>query len=174
MATHRLPILGWATRPDDTGDCFFEPMDILATNDVWDRMILRMGASNSAQPTVRAGIHGGFNIPKNYVGSAAIIPVWTATVTSGVAVFDFEYRAHGGSDAESFDQAGTQESVTMTTGAEPSAAWERMEDSMALTSGNLVVDDTVSFFFARDGADASDTKAGSILLFELLFQYADA
>jgi hypothetical protein len=172
MATHRLPILGWSARPDDTGDAYFEPYDILATNDVWDRLVLRMGASNSAQPTLRAGVHGGFTIPKNYVGSAVLVAVWTSTVTAGAVVFDFEYRAVGGDDTESLDQAGTQESVTVTdTG--PTAAHRRMEATIALTSGNFAVDDEVEFFFARDGADAADTKAGSVLLFNLLFEYSD-
>lgn len=174
MATHRLPILNWSARPDDTGDCYLEPMDIRATNDVWDRMILVMGAAAAAAPTVRAGVHGSFTIPKNYVGTAVLVAVWTATVTSNVVVFDFEYRAVGGSDTESLDQSGTQESVTVsTTTGTPSAAWERMETTVSLTSGNFAVDDEVTFFFARDGVDAADTKAGSALLFNLLFQYAD-
>jgi len=172
MSTFRIPILGWGTRPDDTGDCFFEPQDILATNDVWDRLIGRFGANNAAQPTVRAGIHGGFNVPKNYVGGATIVIVWTATLTSGNVVWDFEYRAVGGNDTESLDQSGTQESVTVTDAA-ASAAWERLEVTIALTAGNFAVDDTVSFFFARDGADGADTMAGSALLFDLLWQYDD-
>lgn len=172
MATHRVPILGMP-RPDDTGDCFIEPQDILATNDVWDRYLIRLGANNAAQPTVRAGIHGGFAVPKNYVNSAALIIVWTATLTSGNVVFDFEYRAVGGNDSESLDQSGTQESLTVTDAA-PGAAWRRLEASIDLTDGNFATDDTVSYFFARDGADGSDTMAGSALLFELFFEYADA
>jgi hypothetical protein len=175
MATHRLPILGWGTRPDDTGECFFEPYDVLATNDVWDRLIARFGSSNSAAPTVRHGLHGGFTVPKNYVGTAVLVIVWTATVTGDNVVWDFEYRAVGGSDSESLDQSGTQESVTVTTGTgEPSAAHERMETTISLTSSNFAVDDEVTFFFARDGADGADDKAGSALLFNLLFQFSDA
>jgi hypothetical protein len=172
VATHRIPVLGWAARPDDTGECFFEPYDLLATNDVWDRLVGRFGSNNAAQPTVRHGVHGGFTVPKNYVGSPALIVVWSSTLTSGNVVWDFEYRAVGGDDAESLDQAGTQESVTVTDGA-PSAAHERMEASLSLTAGNFAVDDMVQFYFARDGADGSDTLAGSALLFDLLFQYAD-
>jgi hypothetical protein len=173
MATHRIPILGWSARPDDTGDCFFEPYDILATNDQWDRLIGRFGASNSAQPTVKAGVHGGFTVPKNYVGTAKIIVVWTSTLTSGDVVWDFDYRAIGGTDTESLDQSGTQEAVTVTDTA-PSAAHERMECEMALTSANLAVDDEVEYLLARDGASGSDTLAGSALLFQALFEYADA
>jgi hypothetical protein len=172
MATHRIPILGWATRPDDTGECIVEPYDILATNDVWDRMIGRFGSSNAAQPTVRHGFHGGFVVPKNYVGTAVVVIVWTTTLITGAVVWDYEYRAVGGDDLESLDQAGTQESVTVTDTA-PSAAHERMEVTIALTSGNFAVDDEVTFYLARDGVDAADTLAGSALLFSALFQYAD-
>jgi len=174
MATYRLPILGWSARPDDTGDCYITPYDTVATNDVWDRLVVVMGAAAAAQPTLRAGFHGGFAIPKNYVGTAVLVAVWTASVTAGAVVFDFEYRAVGGSDTESLDQTGTQESVTVTAAAAPSAAHERMETTVALTSANFAVDDTVSFFFARDGTDAADAKAGSVFLFDLLLQYSDA
>lgn len=173
MATFRMPIMGWPTRPDDTGDCFFEPYDILATNDVWKRIIGRFGASNVAQPTVRAGIHGGFNVPKNYVGSAVLVIVWTATLTSGNVVWDFEYRTVGGNDTTSFDQSGTEESLTVTDAA-PGAANRRLEVTIALTSANFAADESVEFFFARDGADGNDTMAGSALLFDLLLEYADA
>jgi hypothetical protein len=173
MASHRLPILGWATRPDDTGDCFPEPYDILATNDVWDRLIFRMGRDNAAQPTVRGGIHGGFAVPKNYVGTAVLVIVWTATLTTGNVVFDFEYRTVAGNDTTSLDQAGTEESVTVTDTA-PGAAHRRLEATVNLASANFAVDDEVQFFFARDGADAADTMAGSALLFGIYFQYADA
>jgi hypothetical protein len=173
VATFRLPILGWGTRPDDTGDAYFEPYDVLATNDVWDRLILRCGASNSAQPTVRAGVHGGFTVPKNYVGSAVIVVVWTATLTSGNVVWDFDYRTVGGNDTTSLDQSGTEEAVTVTDAA-PGAAHRRLEATANLTSANFAADEEVTFFLARDGADGSDTMAGSALLFNALFQYADA
>lgn len=159
--------------PDATGECYFEPYPILATNDVWDRLIGRFGSNNAAAPTVRLGLHGGFTIPKDYVGSAVLVIVWTATLTSGDVVWDFEYRAVGGNDTTSLDQAGTQESVTVTDTA-PGAANRRLEATINLTSGNFAVDNEVEFFFARDGADAADTMAGSAMLFSLIFQYARA
>lgn len=173
MATHRIPILGAATVPDNSGNCWQEPYTILATNDVWGFLIFRFGNSNAAAPTTRIGLRGRFNVPKNYVGTASIIVVWTATLTSGDVVWDFDYRAVGGNDAESLDQAGTQESVTATDTA-PSAANERLEAPLSLTSANIAADDTVEFELFRDGADAADTMAGSAILIDLLFQYNDA
>jgi hypothetical protein len=168
MATHRIPILGWGSVPDPSGNAFFEPYDTKASNDVWDRLVLVLNDSGT-----RIGIHGGFTVPKNYVGNAKIISVWTSTATSGDVEFDFDYRAVGGNDAESLDQAGTQESVNLNDTA-PSAAHERMECLLALTSANLAADDEVEFLFVRDGTDAGDTMAAAAIVFALLFEYTDA
>lgn len=172
MATHRIPILGFGTTPDATGECYFEPYPILATNDVWDRLIARFGSSNAVAPTVRHGLHGGFVVPKNYVASPVIVFVWTATLITNAVVWDFEYRTVGGNDTTSLDQAGTEESVTVTDTA-PTAAHSRLEATVALTAANFSVDDEVEFYLARDGVDAADTLAGSAILFSALFQYAD-
>lgn len=175
MATLRKPILGWSSRPDDSGKAWFEPFDILATNDVWDFLVGRIdeAGANNAQLSTRAGFHGRFEIPKDYIDAASLIIVWTATVTSGNAVWDFEYRAVGGNDSESLDQAGTQESLTVTDAA-PGAALRRLETSIDLTDGNFAVDDDVTFFIANDGTDGADTLAGARLLINLLFQYENS
>jgi hypothetical protein len=173
VATFRKPIVGFTAAPDGTGECFGEVFSVLATNDVWANLhIVRFGASNSGQPTVRHGIYGGFTVPKNYVGNATLVIVWSASITSGNVVWDFDYRAVGGNDSESLDQAGTQESVSVTDAA-PGASWRRLEATVSLTSANLAVDDLVEFYFVRDGTDGSDTMAGSAVLFDLLFQYTD-
>lgn len=173
MATHRIPILGFPTVPDSSGNCWFEPFSVLATNDVWGRLIGRFGLSNAAAPTTRIGLKGGFTVPKNYVGSAKIVVVWTATIITGDVAWDIDYRAVGGNDTESLDQVGTQESATVTDTA-PGAALRRLEALITLTAANLAVDDEVTFELFRDGADAADTMAGSAILFALLFEYADA
>lgn len=168
MATHRIPILGWSTVPDTSGNVFLEPYNVKATNDVWDRLVTIFNDT-----ATRIGLAGGFTVPKNYVGSANIIVVWTATATTGNVVWDFDYRAVGGNDAESLDQAGTQEAVTVTDAA-PTAAHRRLEASMALTAANLAVDDEVEFELFRDGVSASDTMAAAAIVVAVLFEYADA
>lgn len=172
MATHRIPIAGWNTLPDATGDAFFEPYSILATNDIFKHLILRLGANNAAQPTVKSGIYGVFSVPKNYVGTASIVIVWTATLTSGDVVFDFDYRSVAGNDAASLDQATFEESVTVTNTA-PTAAHSRLEASVNLTSANLAADETIEFFFGRDGVAAADTMAGSAMIHGVYLQYSD-
>jgi hypothetical protein len=175
MATHGISILGHATIPDASGKVWQEPYSLLATNDVWKHLVFRFDedGANNAQISTRVGIYGVFVVPNNYVGTAAIVPMWTSTVTSGNCVFDFDYRAISGDDTESLDQSGTQESVSVTDAA-PSAAHERNTPSMSLTSANLAAGDLVEFYFVVDGTDGNDTLAGARLLHDLVFSYADA
>ncbi len=168
MATHRVPILGFGTVPDTSGDVFFEPYTIKATNDVWGRLVAIFNDT-----ATRIGLQGGFTVPKNYVGSPKIVVVWTATATTGDVEWDFDFRAVGGDDTESLDQSGTQESVNINDTA-PSAAHERMEASLTLTAGNFAVDDEVEFTLFRDGTNAGDTMAAAAIVFAVLFEYSDA
>jgi hypothetical protein len=168
MAVRRIPILGWPTIPDNSGNVFLEPYDVKATNDVWKRLVLIF-----ADTATRIGLRYGFTVPKDYVGNPKVIVVWTATATTGNVVWDFDYRAVGGDNAESLDQAGTQESVTATDAA-PTTAHFRLETALALTAANLAIDDEVECELFRDGADASDTMAAAAIVFAVLFEYTDA
>ena len=169
MATRRIPILGHATTPDNSGDVFLEPYPIKATNDVWGGLVVVFNDSGN-----RDGLRGWFSVPQDYVDTANLIVIWTAAVaTAGDVEWDYDYRAVGGNDIESLDQAGTQESVNANDTA-PSAVNERMEISIALTDGNFAVGDTVEFELFRDGTDGGDTMSDAALLFGLEFEYADA
>jgi len=168
-ATFRVPILGWATVPEGSGDVFFEPYDVKATNDVWDRLIVVF--TDTAE---RDALHGSFTVPQNYVGTANIVIVWTCIATSGDVEWDFDYRAVGGNDAESFDQSGTQEALNNNNDTAPSAAHERMEFTVSATDANFAAGDNVSFTLFRDGTDAGDTISDNVLLFEIYFEYNDA
>lgn len=167
MATKRLPIIGWQSIPNATG-AFFEPYTVKATNDNWSHQPLVLNDT-----ATRIGISGAFNVPFDYVGTASLVVVWTSTATSGDVEFDFDYRAIGGNDTESFDQATAQESVNSNDTA-PSASHERMEITIDLTDGNFAVNDTVEYKFFRDGTDGGDTIAAAVMVFDLFFEYADA
>src|SRR3990167_6658552 len=156
---------------DATGDAFIEPYSILATNDLFRHAILRLGANNAAAPTVKSGFYGRVHIPDDYNGGTVTLDIfWTSTLTTGDVVFDFDYRAIGGNDTESLDQTTYQESLTGTDTA-PSAANERQKITLTITAANLAADDTLEFFFGRDGADAADTLAGSALVHEVILKY---
>lgn len=169
MATHRIPILNQFTRPDDSGNVFWEPFHVKATNDVWRHGVWVYNNVGTA----RIILYGSFLVPKNYVGTPSIILPWSASILTGNVVWDIDYRAVGGDNAESLDQLGAQESLTVTDAA-PTAAWNRLTASVNLTAANLAADDMVQFLIARDKSDAADTMAGAALLFGAWFQYNDA
>lgn len=175
MATFRKSVLGASVAPNGSNKVTLEPYSRLATNDFWKHLIIRIDedGTNSAQLTTRAGFYFTFTVPQNYVGSPKIFIVWTATVTTGDAVFDVDYRAVGGDDAESLDQATAQESLTVTDAA-PSAAHERNTPSVSLTAANLAAGDTVEMFVGCDGTDGADTLAAARIIHDVIFEYADS
>ena len=169
MATHRIPIINFATKPDNNGDTYFEPSAInLNANDRYDHMVLAFTDQGA-----REGVAGKFVVPKNYVGTAKIIVVWRTTATTGDVVWDFDYRAVGGDSSESMDPTTDQETLTVTDTASGTAR-QRQECSMTATAGNFAADDEVLFNFYRDGVNASDTLAASAWVDSLIFEYADA
>lgn len=168
MAVHRVPVLGFANPSGGTaGAVFAEPYGIKATNDVWQRLVWIFNDT-----ATRDGLHSGFVVPKNYVAGGTFILVWTATAITGNVVWDLEYRTVAGDDLVSLDQVGVEESLTVTDAA-PGAAHRRLEASMAATAANFAADDEVGLVLFRDGANAADTMAAAVILFELLFQYSD-
>lgn len=169
MATQRISILGWNVKPDTSGEVFFEPYSIKATNDNFDHTVLVFNNSGTTD-----GLYGSFELPSDYVGSPQFVLVWTSTATTGNIKMDLDYRAVGGNDLESLDQATFQENLTVTDTA-PSAVNERMEVNIgAPTAGNFAVDDTVEFFLTRESGNAADTMAAAVIVHALLFEYADA
>lgn len=168
MATHQIPILGFSTKPDNSGNVFVEPFTVKATNDYWGQLV---AVFNDVSAIMR--LYGSFTVPQNYVGSPRFVPIWSSSATSGNVKWYVFYRAIGGDDTESLDQATQQGTVTHADGA-PSAAWERMTASMTATAGHFAAGDTVEFALARDGSDPGDTMAAAAVLFDLLFEYADA
>ena len=167
MATHRVSIFGLSS-PDSSGNVFYEPYSIKATNDFWKHQIVVFNDSSTDDY-----LSGSFGVPKNYVGSAKWVIVWTSTATSGNAVWEQGYRTVAGDDANSLDQATAEETQTVTDAA-PGAANRRLEVSITPTSANFAADETVEFKFGRKGTSGSDTMAAAAMLFDLFFEYADA
>lgn len=169
MATHRLPILGAFTVPDASGDVFFEPYSIKAAIGLWEHLVAIFNDTSA-----RDGLRGLFNVPQNYVDTANLIIVWTSTAITGDVDWDFDYRAVGGNDTESLDQATAQEQVTGNDIA-PSAAHERMELSISLTDGNFAAGDTVPWELFRDGVtEGGGGISAAVILVGLFFEYNDA
>lgn len=167
MATHQISILNGSLSLGSSGSVYATTFDTLATNDVWKHLVIAFKDTST-----RDLMYGQFLVPQNYVGSGVFKVIWTTTATSGNAIWDLDYRTVGGDDTTSLDQAGTEEALTVTDAA-PTAALRRLVASMTATAANFAAGETVEFLFGRDGA-SSDTIAATIVLFDLIFQYADA
>lgn len=170
MATHRIPILGWPTKPDASGDVFFEPASVKGTNDFFDALVLVFNDSSADDE-----LFGRFTVPQNYVDTANLVILWTSTATSGDVEWGFAARAIGGNDAESLDQASADESLLSgNNDTAPGTTDERMEFTIALTDAKYAAGDLVQFIFSREGADGGDTLAAAVRVFALFFEYNDA
>jgi len=167
VATHEISILG-NVLPDTSGNVFPEAYSIKATNDQW-----RHPHWIFLDTATRDLLYGSFTVPQNYVGGATIVIIWTSTAITGNVVWDFDYRTVAGDDANSLDQTGTEEAVTVTDAA-PGATDRRLRVIISLTAGNFAAGETVEFLFARDGVAAGDTMAAAAQVVELLLSYSDA
>lgn len=165
MATHQIQILGAATRPDVSGDVFFEPYTIKDTAAVIDPIVCIFNDSGT-----KIGLNGNFIVPQNYVGTAKLIALWNANATTGDAIFDLSYLAR--TDNEDMGAAATDTTDTVTTGT-AGTAFLLNTSTMTLTAGDFSAGDIVLFEFFRDGANASDTLSAAAILHSLIFEYAD-
>jgi hypothetical protein len=156
-----------ATLPDTSGNVFSEPYTVKATNDNWKHSVFVFNDT-----ATKIGLYFKFEVPSTYSSGANFAVVWTSTATAGDWEIDLDYRAVGGNDSESLDQATAQESLNVNDTA-PSAAHERMEADLDATDGNFAAEDTVEGVLWRDGTDAGDTMAAAVMVFDLLFEFTE-
>jgi hypothetical protein len=167
MATHRITILGHATVPDDSGEVFLQPLDLITTtNDRWPALVFTFNDTST-----RDGLRGRFVVPQNYVGGSKIVVNWSSPAITNEVVWDFEYRAVA--SGENLDQSGQDQSLTVTDTA-PDTAHEIRYSNITLASGNFAPGSEVQYEFFRDGADAADDLADVVYITSLLFEYTDA
>lgn len=167
MATHRFTVIGHALSIDGSlGEVFFEPWSVDAGTPLHDTLVLNFSATSTKDE-----IHGSFMVPENYVGSPLIRILWSSAATSGDVVWDFDYNAI--TDTESMDPGAVDEAVTVTTTVDGTTLDLNTSD-LSLTAGNFSAGDIVKFSLARDQSDANDTMANDAVVFDVLFQYADA
>ncbi len=169
MATHRIPILTVATLPDGSGDTFFEPFSVKATNDLIAKLV---AIFNDTSTDLKIGF--SFRVPKNYIGAPKIVGVFASTAITGKYVFEVEYRAIAAGEAG--DPTTFQETVN-TNPTIPGTALQDQEASVTLTAANLAIDDRVSGHLVRKGSDTvNDTMAAALIAHPEMFafEYSDA
>lgn len=154
--------------PDSSSDCFAQPASILLTNDRWDRLIYRFGASNVANPTLKAGLAGGFQIPDSFLGNSFVVIDFTSTVTSGNAIWSFEYLVVSGNNVHTIDTNLITETIAFT-GSAAAAAGNRVVVSQSL-AGPFLPGCHVLYRLQRDGTAGADTIAGSAILLNAQFR----
>lgn len=165
MATKRIPILGWATKPDASGSVFAEPSAIKLTNDLYNNMVWVFNDAGT-----KLSLSTRFMVPKDYVQTPKIVIAWATSVTSGTVQWDIDYRAIA--DTESFDPTTHQESVNSGTVTVAGTTFLEKVTSISLTSANLAADDVVDMLISRD--TSADNAAAAALLIWAAFEYADA
>lgn len=170
MATRTRDIISWPSRPGSSGDVFFEPADIKGANGFFKGLVLVFNDSGNDDQ-----YHFRFPVPDDYVDTANLLIIWTTTAIVNDWEAGIAYRAVGGNDTESLDQATAQRSLlTGNNFTAPSALNERMESRITLTDGDFAQNDTVQGHFSREGADAGDTLAAAIRIYDLFFEYNNA
>lgn len=162
MATHRV---GVELHIPASADVFFEPSVVKDVNDRYPHLVLIF---NDTATKISCGVR--VVVPKNYIGTVNLVIIWETTATTGNAVWDFDYTAVA--TAESLDPSADQQSVTVTTAASGTAR-NRIESSMALTAGNLAIDDVIIGNLSRDGASA-DTIAAALSVEAVFLEYNDS
>ena len=172
MATHRLPILGFGSNPDSSGDVFFEPQDILGASGFFKHMVLTFLDSGNDDE-----FHGSFEVPVNYVGTANLVIKWTSTQSDGTPALSVEWGiAYRSVNAgEDLDATSAQESLlTGNDDLEPTASDLMLEYTISLTDANFAPGDTVQYILSREGADAGDDIAAAVRVYGLFFEYNDS
>lgn len=159
-----ISALQFGTKPN-SASVVPQTLEVFGTNDFFKGEVIEF-----KDTATKDGLSFRFRVPDDYAGGPVFKPVWSTTATSGDVEWDIDYRAVGGDDTESLDQATAQESLNVNDTA-PSAAHERMEASLSATAGNFAAGDTVQGILSRDGTDGGDTIAASVYLIDLEFEY---
>lgn len=164
MATFRMPIFGWGTLPDTSGNTWFEPAALTQTNDRYSQLVARFKDTST-----KDSIGFRFQVPQNYVANPKFVVVWTTTATSGNAIWNVDYSSAG--PTASLDPSADEESLTVTTAA-PGSSQTGVVSSMSATAADLATGDICQGKLSRNGA-GSDTIAADLVIYDFYFEYTD-
>ena len=171
MATHRISILGPNTALEAGVAYDLVGAYITATNEVGNQlsMVLADGGSD-------IGFYGDFEVPQNYVGSAAIIVKGILDGSPGSSdTLGFAVKGLAIADNEASDQAYSSEDTASATIGSSGGSYsdeDIYEDSITLSNFSFSVGDRALFYFYLDTSGTSYT--GNFLLLDVMLEYADA
>ncbi len=164
MAIREFPILGPMTRPDASGDVFFEPYSVKDTGTIFDPMVLIF--NNSAN---KDGVRGTFQVPQDYVGIPKVNIYWNANATSGSAVFDLSYLTRAPGDDMGATPTDNTDTVTTPTSG---VAFNLNKSTLTMTPANFIAENVVLFELFRN--NPSDSITAPLIVFGVSFEYSDA
>ncbi len=166
MADFTIPILGFGTVPDSSGDVFFEPLSIKASSSGVDPLVLIFNNSG-----VKDGVRGSFIVPENYAsgGTTQFRILWTADDgTTNSCQFDLSYSTFASDDLVNAAAENTADTVAATKIA---TALDLNVANIDVTEGNFTAGDLVVFELFRDSP--TDSLAADVIVFAVLFKYDD-
>jgi hypothetical protein len=166
MATHRFSVLNTSLDIAGSGNVFFEPFSVKATNAIHDGLVLIYENSGT-----KDSVNGSFVVPENFVGSTELQILWGSTATTGSATWEVTYNAIA--SGESTDPAAVTETISGTA-ATPATALLLQTTALLLTGSNFASGDLVQFTMSRDSGNVSDNLAVACIVYGVLFEYADA
>ena len=168
MATHRLPIMGFGTVPDSTGECY---SNVISNEVSLGTGLMKNLVMTLKDPSADTGFYGTFQVPQNYVGTPKIVVIGVLDGTVGATSVDFEFSYLTRVDNESIEAA-WEENVTFNTGNTNGWTTEDLLEDSGSCSANFTAGDTVFFYFKRD--QGTDDFVGDFHVVGLYFEYADA
>lgn len=168
MATQTIPILG-RLHYGSNGAAY--PQNYVVENSGTTQNAIVPLFEDAATGTISLT----FMVPEDYAGSPVLVIGWTSETTAGNVRFEAVHRVMT-AGSTLLDTATTPSAVTQTldTSSKPGAASQYEEDTISLTSTGYAAGKLIHLAFSRLGGHANDTKAASITLWDLSFQYSDA
>lgn len=170
MATHDIPILGFATLPDSSGNVFFQALETALVTTAAN--LLNLGFVMPDPGAADEGLFGKFNIPQNFVASPRLVirGVLNGTPANTLA---FGLQQTGGiAPSETVDVAYETEDTANN------AVWtgfvdeDLYEEIITITPASAyVAGDEVFYFFYRDGS--VDDATFQFVLTGLFLRYND-
>lgn len=171
MATHEIPILGFSTLPDSSGNVFFQDIETLVATAAANLAML--GFAMPDPGAADEGLFGKLNIPQNYVGTPVLVirGILNGTPANTLA---FGLQQTGGiASSETVDVAFETEDLASN------AVWtgfvdeDLYEETITITPGSdYVAGDEVFFKFFRDGS--VDDATFEFVLTGLFLRYNDS
>ena len=170
MATHDLPILGAMTVPDNSGTCYFQPLETAVATTAANllNLVLTMEFPTGSD----LGVYGKFNIPQNYVDTPLLVIRGVIEGTANTLAFGIECVG-GVADSETVDAAFETEDLANNATWTGYADEEMYEETIAMTpAAAYVPGDEVFYHFFRD--DSVDDTTFDFHVTGLFFRYNDA